>query len=707
MYFGKRILKAINPRLIRAHGSIGRQGPRTHFIRSGLTFGDRLFRNPTVFLRLVLLFFFLAGLNGCLEPSETDLTIHPDGSWTVRAQLSLDRPFLALQEGQPALDHLIHQKMRTFLNSPTIRSTTFKENLPDGGIRYAFLIEGPDLTSLMEAVTRKETLTQWLFNAGSLEFKGPLAQAEVLEIILPANPSTGYSWELPPEKQGTIFRIESRTSEPLSPGLGTPARQVIRLRVQVPGEEGLRLVYKRPWESPDASKHRVSVASHGPGLAEISKSLGPFLSAASKALIKTGRPAQSFTDPPALAFEEVVALPASFNWCDQNGCTPIKNQGGCGSCWAFATVGPLESNLRIQQGLTTNLSEQYLVSCNTEGWDCSGGWWAHDYHQWKYAYKESQAGAIQESSFPYVAANAACGGPYVHPHKITSWAYVGNDYSVPSVEAIKKAIHNYGPVAAAIYVGSDFQSYRGGIFSSTQTGVVNHGIVLTGWDDGLGVWILRNSWGTGWGESGTMKIRYGISQVGYAASYVTLAPLTSNYRLYIPFLTIPVLPPECLIPNGDFESGSEAWSSYSSSGRPLILNPTPPLAPHSGSWAVYLLGDNNETAFIEKPSLNIPASCPRLTFWHSITSEESCGRDFEKVLINDQVIATFDLCKATETSGWAKRSVDLGFYAGQTVSLQIRAEADSSSPSLLVVDDVAFEFALDPWLEGTAPERSK
>jgi kumamolisin len=204
-----------------------------------------------------------------------------------------------------------------------------------------------------------------------------------------------------------------------------------------------------------------------------------------------------------------------------------------------------------------------------------------------------------------------------------------------------------------------------------------------------------------------MKIRYGISQVGYAASYVALAPLTSNYRLYIPFLTIPVLPPECLIPNGDFESGSEAWSSYSSSGRPLILNPTPPLAPHSGSWAVYLLGDNNETAFIEKPSLNIPASCPRLTFWHSITSEESCGRDFEKVLINGQVIATFDLCKATETSGWAKRSVDLGSYAGQTVSLQIRAEADSSSPSLLVVDDVAFEFDLDPWLEGTAPGRSK
>ena len=63
-----------------------------------------------------------------------------------------------------------------------------------------------------------------------------------------------------------------------------------------------------------------------------------------------------------------------------NGVTPIKNQGNCGDCWAFSTVGPLESQILLKGGGTVVLSEQYLVSCNTSGWSCNGGWFAHDYH---------------------------------------------------------------------------------------------------------------------------------------------------------------------------------------------------------------------------------------------------------------------------------------------------------------------------------------
>ena len=74
---------------------------------------------------------------------------------------------------------------------------------------------------------------------------------------------------------------------------------------------------------------------------------------------------------------------ASFNWCDSGGCTPVKNQSSCGSCWAFGTVGPLECNIKIKDGVTVDLSEQWLVSCNSDGWGCGGGWWAHDYHEWK------------------------------------------------------------------------------------------------------------------------------------------------------------------------------------------------------------------------------------------------------------------------------------------------------------------------------------
>jgi putative hemolysin len=76
-------------------------------------------------------------------------------------------------------------------------------------------------------------------------------------------------------------------------------------------------------------------------------------------------------------------LPSYLNWCDLGGCTSIKSQGSCGSCWAFGTVVPLESAILIKDGVEVDLSEQWLVSCNSDGWSCSGGWFAHNYHQWK------------------------------------------------------------------------------------------------------------------------------------------------------------------------------------------------------------------------------------------------------------------------------------------------------------------------------------
>ena len=209
-----------------------------------------------------------------------------------------------------------------------------------------------------------------------------------------------------------------------------------------------------------------------------------------------------------------AALPSSFSWCDQGACPPIRNQGSCGSCWAFATVGPLESNILIEGGEAADLSEQYLVSCTAAG-SCSGGWWAHNYHQ--------DPGAVPENEFPYVSSDVSCAGPYSHPWQIDSWSYVNPYSNVPPVDEIKQAIMDYGPVTVAIYVGSAFQAYQSGIFNTSQNSTVNHGVVLVGWDDNQGdngVWILRNSWGTYWGEGGYMRIEYGTSQVGYAANYI-------------------------------------------------------------------------------------------------------------------------------------------------------------------------------------------
>ncbi len=223
----------------------------------------------------------------------------------------------------------------------------------------------------------------------------------------------------------------------------------------------------------------------------------------------------------------VQAVPSSYDWRTLNGVTPIKNQGSCGDCWAFGTVGPLESQILLKDGVTVDLSEQYLNSCNLDGWSCNGGWWAHDYHMNKSGQDNNGAGAVLESSKPYTATNSTCGGPYNHPYKISGWAYVGSQYAVPSVQAIKQAIYTYGPISVAVYVGNAFQAYTGGIFNTNESGSVNHAVVLVGWNDDLGpdngYWILRNSWGASWGESGYMRIRYNINQVGYGANFIEYA----------------------------------------------------------------------------------------------------------------------------------------------------------------------------------------
>jgi hypothetical protein len=155
-----------------------------------------------------------------------------------------------------------------------------------------------------------------------------------------------------------------------------------------------------------------------------------------------------------------------------------------------------------------------------------------------------------------------------HPYQITSWDYVGDGGSIPSIAAIKQAIYTYGPVGAAMCVGDHFRDYTGGVFQTNETCslVVNHAIVLVGWDDSEQAWILRNSWGPDWGESGYMRIRYGTSSVGFAANYVVHSPPVTPDRTYLPMVA-PGSGAAHTLSNGDFEGGSDgSWSEYSTGG---------------------------------------------------------------------------------------------------------------------------------------------
>jgi predicted secreted protein len=341
-------------------------------------------------------------------------------------------------------------------------------------------------------------------NGRHVQLKG-----QVLALSLESNPSTGYSWLVRGVDRTVLRQVGGEDWSSASPGLlGAPGTQTLRFAGVGRGRTTLDLVYARPWQAGATAARSFSIQVD---VAEPTRNLESLL-AAPEAVQASALP---------VAHVAASALDPAYNWCDLGGCTPVRDQGQCGSCWAFGTVGALETNILIQDGASRDLSEQYLVSCNVEGWGCNGGWWAHDYHEWKYPPGEPGPGAVYESDFPYTATDAPCDGPYTHHETIADWVFIGSESSVAPTDAIKQAIVDHGPVSAAVCVNSDFQHYTGGLFNPRKPcNQINHAIVLVGWNDTLGAWRLRNSWGTGWGEGGYMWIAYGKSQVGYSANYV-------------------------------------------------------------------------------------------------------------------------------------------------------------------------------------------
>ncbi|MDH7474994.1 MAG: C1 family peptidase [Anaerolineae bacterium] len=349
-----------------------------------------------------------------LESVKTRLVVHTDGGWEGDSTLC----FPSTGEGAP-IETEMHRRADTLWGGMGIQYSQNAVFAEEKAICYTYFLKGQDLNSLTGAAFTKATMKDWLGGPIALHLTGLLDAGETLELVLPSNPSTGYIWEVDFPKESPSVQVDAEEFRQLSPLLGAPGLQCIRVRTTETQLLHLRLYYRRPWEADAPPTRMLAIEADGIRLAELKSTLSdwPELAPVSQGTIQWDAHFSLVDETPPPSPEQSsissspAQLPSAFNWCDQGGCTPIKDQRACGSCWAFSTVGVLESALQVRAGITRDLSEQYLVSCNMEGWSCDGGDYAHDYHQWKKRPSVAEAGAALEPDFPYQAAEPPCNSP--------------------------------------------------------------------------------------------------------------------------------------------------------------------------------------------------------------------------------------------------------------------------------------------------------
>merc|ERR1719379_1612012 len=203
-------------------------------------------------------------------------------------------------------------------------------------------------------------------------------------------------------------------------------------------------------------------------------------------------------------------IPDSIDWVQKGAVTPIKNQGQCGSCWAFSTTGSVEGAYQIATGKLLSFSEQELVDCagsyGNQG--CNGGLMDNGFK-----YIEAK-GDVLESTYPYTAKTGTC-----TTSKTTNPAVKVTGYTdVPqNNEAQLKAAVEKQPVSVAIEADqSGFQFYKSGVFSGTCGTKLDHGVLVVGYgtEDGKDYWKVKNSWGATWGDAGYIRMTKSCSASG-------------------------------------------------------------------------------------------------------------------------------------------------------------------------------------------------
>ena len=226
------------------------------------------------------------------------------------------------------------------------------------------------------------------------------------------------------------------------------------------------------------------------------------------------------------------AAPDAYDWRDQGYVSGVKDQGSCGSCWAFSAVANLEGLYYKEKKKMVTMSEQMLVDCDTYDSACNGG-----LMEYTFTWLKENGGIMTDADYPYAGYKKTCASDpskYVDM-KITGYKKLGSSTSTWSPvdeDEIKEFLYETGPLAVALNA-NPLQTYTGGILDKTSsqcpTSGMNHAVTMVGYghDDAEGkdYWIIKNSWGKSWGEKGYFRIRRGNGTCGINC-YITTATVS-------------------------------------------------------------------------------------------------------------------------------------------------------------------------------------
>lgn len=202
------------------------------------------------------------------------------------------------------------------------------------------------------------------------------------------------------------------------------------------------------------------------------------------------------------------ALATTVDWVKAGAVTPAKDQGQCGSCWAFSTIANIEGQWKLAGNPLTSLSEQELVSCDKSDSGCSGGLMPSAFK----LLKNSNSGKVYtESSYPYTSGRGSSGSCSKSGKKVG--ATISGSLAISGSEGqLATWCNKNGPVSIAVDAGS-WQSYRSGILTNCGGKKLDHGVTIVGYESGS-YWKIKNSWGSSYGENGYIRVKRGVNCCG-------------------------------------------------------------------------------------------------------------------------------------------------------------------------------------------------